>query len=575
MSLRFLLQHCLFLALLALWCGSLWAAESDDTQATPQSSGEPQAEDARDPAEQRILDAVDRIRERAQNLTELDNAYFEANGEARESIMLQRLDRYELLVSELREFSSSAKDFREEGGDIKGLLAEFRTRLLSAGKQLRADIDQYRERFKVQGKGRDTETAEGLQSYIFDSRLLDMSFSLLSEYVDVVESIGYSAGLSRDYLTVNLPRRMESLAGQLRLNKQRESEQAKSLAIKKTDSELEDKLRLTGEKLEADTKSLQLTISIAQKYDIKVAEYRKLLVQATGELSAEMLDVNVMHELFREWWLNAKHAVQENITNILFKVFAFLLIILLFKGLAALVRRLILRSVKSAKVNLSQLMQEMLVSMVSRIIMVLGLLVALAQMGVSLGPVLAGMGVVGFVIGFALQDTLGNFAAGIMILVYRPYDVGDYVEAAGGVFGMVKSMNIVSTTILTIDNQTLIIPNSKIWGDVIKNVTAQKVRRVDMMFGIGYSDDIPKAEGIFKDILEKNEKVLSSPEPLIKLHQLGESSVDFAIRPWAKTGDYWDVYWDVTREVKMRFDAEGVSIPFPQRDVHLYKTDTA
>ena len=132
-------------------------------------------------------------------------------------------------------------------------------------------------------------------------------------------------------------------------------------------------------------------------------------------------------------------------------------------------------------------------------------------------------------------------------------------------------MSLVATTILTLDHQTLVIPNSKIWGDVIKNVTAQKERRIDMVFGISYSDDIPHAERVLGEILANHEKVLDDPEPMVRLHNLGESSVDFVVRPWVATGDYWDVYWDITREVKMRFDAEGISIPFPQRDVHIFE----
>ena len=117
------------------------------------------------------------------------------------------------------------------------------------------------------------------------------------------------------------------------------------------------------------------------------------------------------------------------------------------------------------------------------------------------------------------------------------------------------------------------IPNSKIWGDVIKNVTAQKVRRVDLEFGIGYGDDIEKTEKVLTDILDSNDMILKSPEPLIKVHTLGESSVNIIVRPWTKTENYWDVYWDLTREVKLRFDREGISIPFPQRDIHLHGKD--
>jgi small conductance mechanosensitive channel len=177
--------------------------------------------------------------------------------------------------------------------------------------------------------------------------------------------------------------------------------------------------------------------------------------------------------------------------------------------------------------------------------------------------------VAGFVIGFALQDSLSNFASGVMILIYRPFDVGDLIEAAG-VRGMVSHMSIVNTTILTVDNQTIILPNNKIWGDVVRNVTAQTVRRVDLTFGISYTDDIPKTERVLQEILDNDDKVLKDPEPMVRLHELGDSSVNFVVRPWVHMNDYWDVYWSVTRAVKMRFDEEGISIPFPQRDVHLY-----
>jgi small conductance mechanosensitive channel len=133
-------------------------------------------------------------------------------------------------------------------------------------------------------------------------------------------------------------------------------------------------------------------------------------------------------------------------------------------------------------------------------------------------------------------------------------------------------MTLVSTTIATFDNQILVIPNSKIWGDVIRNVTAQRLRRVDLEFGIGYGDDIEHAERVLRDVVESHELVLRSPEVMIKLHKLGDSSVNFIVRPWVRTADYWSVYWDITREVKLRFDREGISIPFPQRDIHVYES---
>jgi small conductance mechanosensitive channel len=262
--------------------------------------------------------------------------------------------------------------------------------------------------------------------------------------------------------------------------------------------------------------------------------------------------------------------LQENGPDLLVKIVIFVAILIVFKMLAGVVRRLVRRAVSSSKLDISELLQDFFVSIASKLTLVIGFLIALSQFGVEIGPLVAGLGVAGFIVGFALQDSLGNLAAGLMILLYRPFDVGDFIDAAG-MTGKVEAMSIASTTLLTVDNQLLIIPNSKIWGDVIRNVTAKDTRRVDLVFGIGYDDSIPKAEAILSEIVQNHELVLKDPEPVIKLHNLGDSSVDFVVRPWAKTSDYWDVYWDITREVKERFDSEGISIPYPQSDVHLHQ----
>ena len=217
----------------------------------------------------------------------------------------------------------------------------------------------------------------------------------------------------------------------------------------------------------------------------------------------------------------------------------------------------------------SRLLENFLVRAVRWIVMAIGLIMALSALEVSITPLLAVVGAAGFVIAFALQDSLSNFASGLMILFFRPFDEGDVIEA-GGISGKVQSMNLVSTTILTFDNKRMIVPNNKIWNDVITNVTGVTERRVDMEFGIGYDDDIDKAHDILVDIINSHPKVLKEPEPTIRMHALADSSVNFIARPWAGTADYWDVYWDVTRAVKQRFDEAGIGIPFPQRDVHLY-----
>lgn len=222
----------------------------------------------------------------------------------------------------------------------------------------------------------------------------------------------------------------------------------------------------------------------------------------------------------------------------------------------------------------SKLLEDFLVKAARWIVMAIGVIMALAALEISVGPLLAVVGAAGFVIAFALQDSLGNFASGIMILFFKPFDVGDVVDA-GGVSGTVESMNLVSTTIKTFDNKTMVVPNNKIWGDVIVNASGVSERRVDMEFGIGYDADIDRAQSILEEVVGAHPQVLTEPAPTIRLSALGDSSVNFIVRPWAKTADYWQVYWDLTRTVKKRFDAEGIGIPFPQRDVHLYLENAA
>jgi small conductance mechanosensitive channel len=220
------------------------------------------------------------------------------------------------------------------------------------------------------------------------------------------------------------------------------------------------------------------------------------------------------------------------------------------------------------------LLRDFLAKIVRRTIFAVGLIVGLTALEINIGPLLAVIGAAGFVVAFALQSTLGNFASGLMILMYRPFDVGDVIDVAG-VSGKVESMNLTSTQIKTFDNKVVIVPNNSIWGGIITNVTGSNLRRVDMTFGIGYGDDIAKAQSVLEELVRKHQLILDEPEPVIKMHELADSSVNFICRPWAKTPDYWTVYWDITRSVKEEFDRRGISIPFPQRDVHIYQESPA
>ncbi|GLR74628.1 mechanosensitive ion channel family protein [Aliivibrio sifiae] len=322
-------------------------------------------------------------------------------------------------------------------------------------------------------------------------------------------------------------------------------------------------------KVSNSTYGLAKLIAIADQLNINTTDYKRQLFSTTGNLTEDILNFPVIAAILSNWISSGSNWLLKHAPDQLLKFFVFFLILFATRLLAKLTRKVVLKAVVQPHLRMSKLMQDFFVSMSSKLIYFIGILIAFSKVGLDLAPVLTGFGVAGIIIGFALQDTLSNFASGMMLLIYRPFDVGDLVEA-GGVTGKVSSMSLVNTTIKTFDNQIIILPNSKIWGDVIKNVTHERLRRVDMVFGIGYEDSIEKAEKILAEIVDAHPAALKKPEPNIRVHVLGASSVDFIVRPWVKTDDYWDVYWDVTREVKLRFDKEGISIPFAQQDVHVH-----
>ena len=221
----------------------------------------------------------------------------------------------------------------------------------------------------------------------------------------------------------------------------------------------------------------------------------------------------------------------------------------------------------------SELLRTFLSGAMGRAVLVVGGLVALAALEIDIAPVVAVLAGASFAVALALQGTLSNFASGLMILLYRPFDIGDAVDVAG-VSGKVEGMSLVSTLVRTFDNKAMLVPNNDVWSNIIVNATATDTRRVDLVFGIAYDDDTAKAQEVLERVVREHPKVLKEPAPTIRLHELADSSVNFICRPWVATDDYWDVYWDVTGRVKEEFDRNGISIPFPQRDVHVYNASS-
>ncbi len=198
------------------------------------------------------------------------------------------------------------------------------------------------------------------------------------------------------------------------------------------------------------------------------------------------------------------------------------------------------------------------------------IIAAFGKLGIQTASFVAVLGAAGLAVGLALQGSLANFAAGVLLIIFKPYKVGDFIEG-GGASGTVEEVQLFSTQLKTVDNKTIIIPNSKISSDNIVNYSAKPTRRVDMVFGVGYNDDIEQVRTIISGILAQEKRILPEPAPQIAVSELADSSVNFVVRPWVKSADHWPVYFDVTEAVKKKFDEEGISIPFPQRDVHLFE----
>ncbi|EPE2682669.1 mechanosensitive ion channel domain-containing protein [Vibrio alginolyticus] len=501
-------------------------------------------------------------------IVDLSQSLSQASGDERDALQLQLFQKNEELRSQL----ASAIE-RETISRDKLIL------LVKKQEQYSEDATNYLSK-KIKkvvedlNKAKDEEKLALVNDYRELQRYLDVSFDSSWQNLAWLKELGAQNERAEAELKDKIDKRMRLLSASIEyLSQQSEiigSQLSSSPESEKASLQLSQ--LITKQRLNIATESLRNLISIGDKVGLETSEYKRQIFEVTGNITHDLLNTKVVWSILSHWSNSALDWFAENAPQHIFQLFVFALILLIARGLAKLTRKVVRKAVASKNLKLSHLMQDFFISMSGKFVWVIGIMVGLSQLGLNLAPILTGFGIAGVIIGFALQDTLSNFAAGMMLLIYRPFDVGDFVYA-GGVDGKVSHMSLVNTTIRTFDNQIIIVPNSKIWGDVIKNVTHERIRRVDMVFGIGYADDLLKAESVLSDIITSHPSVLRTPEPMIKVHTLNTSSVDFIVRPWVKTDDYWDVYWDVTKEVKLRFDREGISIPFPQQDVHLHMVE--
>lgn len=492
---------------------------------------------------------------------------------------MQVIKREKALREALNKLATYINSNPQSRAENEAIASQVLTRLSRQSTIIKDEISQIEH--YIQGAQAASEKASTMLDRMTSNKELEKGLHLLNEHLEALLANATQRqqfGINTDNDLVYLDQRLDSFAikavGVLELTKAEidELKDLLSFAPEDVKKELSARLVILINKRKKVAAILSKMLNIMSQRGLNTASYQHVLISATGQVSGDIFNKEVILDLAERVTEVIQQWFSINGTSLLWKLMLFGFIIALFSALSKLLSKMVQSALNKSKLQLSKLLREFFTSITSKIVLLIGILVAMSQLGVEVTPFLAGLGMVGFIVGFALQDTLSNFASGLMILIYRPFDEGNLIEAAG-ITGKVSKLSLVSTTILTPDNQILVVPNSKIWGNVIRNVTSQTQRRVDMKFSIGYSDDIPKAEKVLMDILTQHEQVLDTPEPNVKLHTLNESSVDFIVRPWVKTDDYWNVYWDVTRAVKQRFDEEDISIPFPQRDLHIHTNE--
>jgi len=254
------------------------------------------------------------------------------------------------------------------------------------------------------------------------------------------------------------------------------------------------------------------------------------------------------------------------------KIFFALVIFIVGKILAKSITNLVRKGMR--KSGMDEALIKFLGGLVYAVLLVAVILAAVDTLGVKVTSLLAIVGAAGLAVGLALKDSLANFAAGVMIMIFRPFKIGDFVTT-GGVAGVVDEIGLFCVLMHTPDNQRIIIPNSAVFGNTITNTSALPTRRIDLVMGISYDDNIGTAKKIIEDIIAADERILDDPAPVIAVSELADSSVNLVVRPWVKSEDYWPTRFDLLETMKVKLEEGGISIPFPQRDVHIYNEETA
>lgn len=265
-----------------------------------------------------------------------------------------------------------------------------------------------------------------------------------------------------------------------------------------------------------------------------------------------------------------KEFTQELLLQWLINFGAAIVVFIVGRFIAKIIVKLLSHAMRSGKMD--DLLVSFIASIVQSVLMLFVIIASLEQLGLDTTSLVALLGAAGIAVGLALKDSLQNFSSGVMLIIFRPFKTGDFIEA-GGVTGLVEHIGIFTTNLKTGDNKEVIVPNGQIYGGTITNYSSKPTRRVDITVGISYNSDIKKAKEIIQELLLKDTRILRDPAPMVAVGALNSSSIDLVIRPWVNSGDYWAVMWDFNENVKGAFDTAGIVIPFPQMDLHLHKSE--
>jgi small conductance mechanosensitive channel len=549
-------------------CFSADQITASDPQARIESSAAPASKDNSDellPQFDKLADGIKGLKEHSRDESKLDRMAI------LEFVVKLQTELYALLDQLLENLQQR----EQQGADAGELRASLETLIGERSIIIRAEIASIRNlRDELRKKGVSDKGAgrKDLLRWLNNKieQMQDNQIALMVSNLARMEQLKVPAEDDKAYLEELLPRRAIELSGRISLALDTIDTLKKWLenASPEEQQAIEAQLRTIEFQKNSVANSLSVTLEMMQQLNIETSQFGQILVLATGELLNKTVNTEVAIGVLQKVWRSARLWLDENLSEIIVRLFTFLLILLAFKVLARMVSGVLLRIISRSSMKTSQLLNTFVQGITSKVIMLVGIIVALTQLGIELGPLLAGLGIMGFVVGFALQDTLSNFASGMMILITRPFDIDDVIDA-GGVNGIVRSMNLISTTIVTFDNQQIVVPNSKVWGNTIRNVSARDKRRVDLSFALSHQVDSAHMEALFKEVVDADQRVLEDPAPTIKLNKVGEYSSEFIVRPWVLSKDYWSFYWDMTRAIKDRLDNEELAFTRHQQDIHL------